>query len=93
MVKASAITQADIKKVISKQVKDDVRQYRRELALQRINLNKVIGVGNLENYIDEWEVDFANSTTTPKTPEPKNKKLKKITSTKRNPKLWANQRA
>jgi len=87
MVKASAITQADIKKVISKQVKDDVRQYRRELALQRINLNKVIGVGNLENYIDEWEVDFANSTTTPKTPEPKNKKLKKITSTKRNPKL------
>ncbi|MEG5075916.1 hypothetical protein QUB36_13515 [Microcoleus sp. AT8-B1] len=87
MVKASAITQADIKKVIGKQVKDDVRQYRRELALQRINLNKVIGVGNLENYIDEWEVDFANSTTTPKTPEPKNKKLKKITSTKRNPKL------
>lgn len=87
MVKISAVTQADIKLVLGKQVKDDVRQYRRELAMQRINLGKVLGVGNMEDYIGEWEVDFQNSTTTPKEPQSKNKKLKRVTRIKRNPKL------
>ena len=87
MVKVSTITQADIKFVLRKQVKDDVRQYRRELSLQRINVGKVVGVGNMEDYIEEWELDFANSTTIPREPQPKNKKLKRITKTKRNPKL------
>lgn len=87
MAKISAITPADIKLVLKKQVKDDVRQYRRELSLQRININKAVGVGNLGDYIGEWELDFANSTTTAKEPQPKNKKLKRITKTKRNPKL------
>ena len=87
MVKASAITPGDIKLVLGKQVKDDVRQYRRELSLQRININKAVGVGNMEDYIGEWELDFANSTTTAKEPQHKNKKLKRITKTKRNPKL------
>lgn len=41
----------------------------------------------MEDYIDEWELDFVNSTTTPKEPQPKNKKLKRITKTKRNLKL------
>jgi hypothetical protein len=87
MVKVSAITQKDIKIVLKRQVKDDVRQYRRELALQRINVGKVIGVGNLSDYVDEWELDFVNSTITSKEPQPKNKKLKRITKTKRNLKL------
>ena len=85
--KVSTITQEDIKKVLKKQVKDDVRQYRRELSLQRINLGKAIGVGNLDDYVNEWELDFANCTTTSKESQPKNKKLKRITKTKRNPKL------
>lgn len=86
MAKVSAITQGDIKLFLRKQVKDDVRQYRRELSLQRINVNKVVGVGNMEDYIDEWELDFANSTITSKEPQPKNKKLKRLTKTKRSPK-------
>jgi hypothetical protein len=87
MAKLSAITPNDIKLVISKQVKDDVRQYRRELSLQRINLGKVIGVGNMEDYAKEWEIDFQNSTISAQESKPKNKKLKRITKTKRNPKL------
>jgi hypothetical protein len=87
MAKISAITPGDIKLVISKQVKDDVRQYRRELAFQRINLSKVVGVGNMEDYASEWEIDFQNSTTVVQETKPKNKKLKRITKTKRNPKL------
>jgi hypothetical protein len=87
MTKFSAITQNDIKLVISKQVKDDVRQYRRELSLQRINLSKVIGVGNMEDYVKEWELDFQNSTISAQELKPKDKKLKRITKTKRNPKL------
>lgn len=87
MVKVSAITKGDIKAVLKKQVRDDVRQYRRELSLQRINVGKVVGVGNMEDYIDEWETDFANSTITSREPQPKTKKLKRITKTKRNPKL------
>jgi hypothetical protein len=87
MAKGLTITQADIKLVLKKQVRDDVRQYRRELSLQRININKVVGVGNLEDYVNEWEVDFANSTNTSKEPRSKNKKLKRITKTKRNSKL------
>ncbi|MFB8793162.1 MAG: hypothetical protein U7126_02765 [Microcoleus sp.] len=83
MVKQSAVTQADIKVFIARQVKDDVRQLRRERALERINVLKAVGVGHMDNYIDEWEQDFANSTTSPKSPEPKNKKLKKITSVRR----------
>jgi len=86
-IKVSAITKGDIRTVLRKQVKDDVKQYRRELALQRINIGKVIGVGNLDDYVDEWELDFANSTITSKEPQEKNKKLKRITKTKRNPKL------
>jgi hypothetical protein len=38
------INQADIKKFLTQQVRDDVRQFRRELAIQRININKAIGV-------------------------------------------------
>jgi len=87
MAKISTITKADIKAVLAKQVRDDVRQYRRELSVQRINVAKVVGVGNMEDYISEWEVDFANSTNTPRESRPKNRKLKRITKTKRNPKL------
>lgn len=87
MAKASAITQGDIKLVLRKQVKDDVRQFRRELSLQRININKAVGVGNMEDYIDEWELNFANSTITSKESQSKSRKLKRITKTKRNPKL------
>ncbi|MEG4516499.1 MULTISPECIES: hypothetical protein [unclassified Microcoleus] len=83
MVKQSAITQADIKVFLARQVKDDVRQFRRERALDRINLLKAVGVGNMDDYISEWEQDFANSITSPKLPEPKNKKLKKITNVRR----------
>jgi hypothetical protein len=87
MAKISAISKGDIKIVLKKQVTDDVRQYRRELSLQRINISKVVGVGNLDDYIDEWELDFANSAVTGKEPQQKNKKLKRITKTKRNLKL------
>lgn len=82
MAKSAAVTAADIKVFIARQVRDDVRQFRRERALDRINILKAVGVGNLEDYLDEWEQDFANSTTSPKPPEPKNKKIKKITSVK-----------
>lgn len=80
MVKQSAVTQADIKVFLKRQVNDDVRQLRRERALERINILKAVGVGNLDDYFDEWEQDFANSVTLPKSPEPKNKKAKKLTS-------------
>jgi hypothetical protein len=86
-IKASAITKADIKIVLKKQVRDDVRQYRRELSLQRINVGKVVGVGNLDDYAREWELDFANSKISSKEPQQKNKKLRRVTKTKRNPKL------
>jgi hypothetical protein len=87
MAKSSAITQGDIKSFIARQVRDDVKQLRRELAMQRINVLAALGVGNMKDYAEEWEVDFSNSTTSPKAPQPKNKKLKRITSTKRNVKL------
>jgi len=87
MAKISTVTKGDIKAVLKKQVRDDVRQYRRELALQRINIGKVVGVGNLNDYIKEWELDFENSTIMSREVQPKNKKLKRITKIKRNPKL------
>ncbi|MEG4070932.1 hypothetical protein QUA42_27005 [Microcoleus sp. Pol11C2] len=87
MVKVAAITQGDIKVYLGRIVRDDVRQLRREMAMDRVNILKTVGVGNLENYIEEWEVDFSGSTTSTKPPEAKNKKLKRITQTKRNPKL------
>lgn len=86
-IKASTITQADIKQVIRKQVKDDVRQLRRELVLQRININQVVGVGNMEDYISEWESEFANSTTAPGTSQQRRRKMKRITKTKKGSKL------
>jgi hypothetical protein len=82
------ISKGDIKKFLTQQVRDDVRQYRRELAIQRININKAIGVGNIEDYIREWEQDFQNSSTTAKPPdERKNKSLKRVTQTKKKVKL------
>lgn len=87
MPKVSTITQGDIKVFLSRIVRDDVRQLRREMSMDRINMLKTVGVGNLENYIEEWETDFTGSTTSTKAPSAKNKKLKRITKTKRNPKL------
>jgi len=86
MAKAT-INQKDIKLYLARQVKDDVAQYRRELAIQRINLNKAIGVGNMTDFVKEWEQDYANSTISPKSSKPKNKTLKRITQTKRKTKL------
>ena len=83
----TAITQKDIKVFLTRQVRDDVAQYRRELAIQRINVNKAIGVGNIADFVREWEQDFQNSTITPKSLEPKNKSLKRITQTKKKTKL------
>jgi hypothetical protein len=83
------ISQADIKKFLTQQVRDDVRQFRRELAIQRININKAIGVGNMEDYIREWEQDFRNSSIITVKPldERKNKSLKRVTQTKKKVKL------
>jgi hypothetical protein len=76
------ITPADLKKFLTQQVRDDVRQFRRELAIQRININKAIGVGNMEDYIREWEQDFQNSSISVKpSEERKNKSLKRVTQT------------
>jgi hypothetical protein len=87
MVKTQ-INQADIKKFLTQQVRDDVRQFRRELAIQRININKAIGVGNMEDYIREWEQDFQNSSISVKPlEERKNKSLKRVTQTKKKVKL------
>ena len=87
MAKVSTINKADIKVFLARIVRDDVRQLRREMAMERVNILKTVGVGNLENYIEEWETDFTGSTTSTKAPEAKNKKLKRLTKTKRNPKL------
>lgn len=87
MASKTIITQADIKAFLARQVKDDVAQYRRELAIQRINVNKAIGVANMTDFIREWEPDFANSTITQKSSAPKNKTLKRITQTKKKAKL------
>ena len=82
------ISQADIKEFLTQQVRDDVRQLRRELAIQRINFNKAIGVGNMEDYIREWEQDFQNSSITVKPlDERKNKSLKRVTQIKKKVKL------
>jgi len=82
------ISQGDIKLFIARQVKDDVRQLRRELAIHRLNINKAIGVGNLTDFIREWEYDFPNSTTSVKpVSEKKNKTLKRVTQTKKRVKL------
>ena len=83
----TSINQGDIKLFLARIVRDDVRQLRREMAMERVNILKTVGVGNLNNYIEEWETDFTGSTTSTKAPEAKNKKLKRITKTKRNPKL------
>ena len=87
MAKVSTIDKGDIKVFLARIVRDDVRQLRREMAMERVNILKTVGVGNLENYIEEWETDFTGSTTSTKAPEAKNKKLKRLTKTKRNPKL------
>jgi hypothetical protein len=82
------INQADIKKILTQPVRDDVRQLRRELAIQRININKAIGVGNMEDYIREWEQDFRNSSISVKPlDERKDKSLKRVTQTKKKVKL------
>jgi hypothetical protein len=86
VVKAQ-ISKADIKVFLTRQVRDDVAQLRRELAIQRLNTNKAIGVGNMSDYTREWEQDFANSTIGAKAPETKNKSLKRVTQTKRKTKL------
>lgn len=85
---STQINQADIKKFLTQQVRDDVRQLRRELAIQRININKAIGVGNMEDYIREWERDFPNSSISVKPlDEGKNKTLKRVTQVKKKVKL------
>jgi hypothetical protein len=84
---SQSITQGDIKAFLKRLVRDDVAQYRRELAIQRINVNKAIGVGNMTDFIREWEQDFPNSTITQKSSEPKNKTLKRVTQTKKKAKL------
>jgi hypothetical protein len=84
---SQSITQGDIKAFLKRLVRDDVAQYRRELAIQRINVNKAIGVGNMTDFIREWEQDFPNSTITPKSSDPKNKTLKRVTETKKKAKL------
>ncbi|MEG4302197.1 hypothetical protein [Microcoleus sp. D3_18a_C4] len=86
MAKVSVVTQGDIKVFLTRLVRDDVRQLRREMSMERINILRTVGVGNLNDYIEEWETDFSGSTTSTKPPEAKNKKLKRITKTKRNPK-------
>ncbi|MBE9122868.1 hypothetical protein IQ269_19215 [Tychonema sp. LEGE 07199] len=87
MAKTSTVTQGDIKVFLTRIVRDDVRQLRREMAMERINILKTVGVGNLENYLDEVEADFIGSTTSIKAPQAKTKKFKRLTKTKRNPKL------
>lgn len=86
MAKAQ-ITQGDIKAFLARQVRDDVNQYRRELAIQRLNVNKAIGVGNMTDFCREWEQDFSNSAIGAKPPETKNKTLKRITQTKKKVKI------
>jgi hypothetical protein len=83
----TTISQKDIKTYLMRQVKDDVAQYRREVAIQRINLNKAIGVGNMTDFVKEWEQDYANSTISPKSSKPKDKALKRITQTKKRTRL------
>ena len=38
----------------------------------RINLNKVVGVRNLDDYVNKWELDFVNATFRSKEPCHKN---------------------
>jgi hypothetical protein len=86
-VAKTQINQQDIKKFLTQQVRDDVNQLRRELAIQRLNIGKAIGVGNMNDYIKEWEQDFPNSTISARPAQPKNKALKRITQTKKKVKL------
>jgi hypothetical protein len=86
-VAKTQISQQDIKKFLAQQVRDDVSQFRRELAIQRLNIGKAIGVGNMNDYIKEWEQDFPNSTISARPVQPKNKTLKRITQIKKKVKL------
>lgn len=79
----NTISKADIKTFLTRQVRDDVAQLRRELAVERLNINKAVGVGNIEDYAKEWEVDFINSSVGLKPLQPKNRSLKRTTKTKK----------
>lgn len=76
------IGKGDVKLYLRKKIEDNVEELRRQLAVDRININRAIGVGNFADYAREYETDFANSTTGQKENRPKNKNLKKLTTTR-----------
>lgn len=82
MTKGKQIDKAAVKIYLKAKIKDNVLELRRRLALERININRAVGVGNMTDYIKEYENDFVNSTTGIKPVKPKTKNLKKLTTSK-----------
>ncbi|MCC3409526.1 MAG: hypothetical protein JGK17_29025 [Microcoleus sp. PH2017_10_PVI_O_A] len=82
MAKNSKIDKARIKTYLKLKIKDNVLELRRQLAVDRININRAVGVGNMKDYIKEYESDFANSTTGIKPVKTKTKNLRKLTTNK-----------
>lgn len=76
------ITKGDVKNYLRRKVKDNVGELKRQLAVDRININRAIGVGNMNDFVKEYEADFANSTVRASNSEPKTKTLKKLTTNK-----------
>ena len=82
MAKGKQIDKAAVKTYLRVKIKDNVLELRRQLALERININRAVGVGNMTDYIKEYESDFTNSTTGIKPVKSKTKNLKKLTISK-----------
>ena len=82
MTKGKQIDKAAIKIYLRAKIKDNVLELRRQSALERININRAVGVGNMKDYIKEYESEFVNSTTGIKPVKAKTKNLKKLTTNK-----------
>lgn len=76
------IGKGDIKLYLKQKIKDHVEELRRQLAVDRVNINRAIGVGSMTDFVKEYETDFANSTVRINNNQPKNKSLKKLTANK-----------
>lgn len=73
----SATTQASIKTTLKQKVLEEVANIRIARAMERQNIDRTVGVGNFDKFLNEYNVEYKNSRTG-KDPVPSARKLKKV---------------
>ncbi len=77
----SATTQASIKTTLRQKILEQASNIRIARAMERQNIDRTLGVGNFDNFLAEFNVEYQNSRTG-KDPVPSARKLKKVSREK-----------